>query len=111
MEILGPEWLQYGALGLLGIVIVASAIILRDRFAKSDERIAKQDQWFRELVKEDRADRQAHTEAWRKVITEDIEARGEVVTALKSLNDTIDHNCRANELRHEEVMRALATKE
>ena len=99
MEILGPEWLQYGALGLLGIVIVASAIILRDRFAK------------RELVKEDRADRQAHTEAWRKVITEDIEARGEVVTALKSLNDTIDHNCRANELRHEEVMRALATKE
>lgn len=79
------EALQYGALGLLAIVLTAIGIWLRDYLRRRDEREDNTSQYLQRLVDEDRADRKEHETAWRLLIEEDIKIKLQLAEALNGL--------------------------
>ena len=107
MDVLEPSWLQYGALGLLGMVLAAIGTIMYFRDKKSAERLEKQDGWLRELVREDRVERQTHMESWKEMTQNNIKASEELVVTIKRVNDTMEQNRMVQESRHNEVMMAI----
>lgn len=124
-----PEWLDYGAFGLLAIVLVLLGAIGRDwigkylerqnlesgaeieRKAQQDEaeieRKAQQDEFFRAMMDRDHQDRQRWLEEWQTLVREGVTANQAVAEALGGLCDKSDrHEQRADE-RHRALMAAL----
>ena len=107
MDVLEPSWLQYGALGLLGMVLAAIGTIMYFRDKKSGERIENQDGWLRELIREDRVERKTHMESWKEMTRNNIRASEELVVVIKQVNDTMEQVRMIQEARHNEIMMAL----
>ena len=110
------DFLQYGAMGLLAMVLLAVGVFARNYLSRQQEREAERD-------KEDRQDRRDLTNSFQQLIEKDVEAKeglqtalnqlcaetrsrqDDVATALKQLIEgQRDHERRANE-RHEQQMR------
>lgn len=103
------DWLDYGSLGLLAIVLVAIGAAGREVLRKWQERqnqqvgaeverMAKQDEFLRSLIEQDRQDRKAQLQEWRELVAKDIEAKLAMTEVLAGLCDRGDqHEQRANQ--------------
>ena len=107
MEILTPDWLQYGALGLLGLLLVIMSVLTQiflnrymerqkareNHAAEVDlvemqavtDRMARQDEFMRQLMADDRKDRQQLAKELTNLVAKDIEAKQQMVQALQVL--------------------------
>ena len=131
-----PEWLEYGAFGLLAVVLLVIGYLAREfvnRFMerqKSREnhaaevdlvevramvaRVERQDAFMRDLMAQDREDRNQQQAVMADLVAKDIEVKGELVATLQSLcngqealcHAQEEHEKQANE-RHIRVIEAL----
>ena len=77
--------LEYGALGVLCLVLAGVGKIGWDWLKGNGERMDKQDGWMRDLIASDRSERKEHIQAWQMMVERDIEARDVMNGALESL--------------------------
>ncbi len=120
------EWLQYGSLGLLAVVLVAIGAGAREALGRWQEReraklnhqaeadrqqaqLAAQrqeaaDTFLRDLIAKDREERTVQLQAWHDLVAEDIEAKQKLTEAIQGLCDRQDaHEERADE-RHQKML-------
>ena len=126
---MGAEWLEYGSLGLLGILLGAIGLGVREAVKRWQEhqhqrevaraqseldaqkleaqRRLTQDDWIRQLINQDRIERTAHVQALQELLTADVQSREALTQALKNLCEQIDgHEKRATERYQEAEGRA-----
>ena len=82
--------LEYGALGVLCLVLAGVGKIGRDWLKGNSERMDKQDGWMRELIASDRSERKEHIQAWQSMVERDIETRDVMNGALAAMCDVLE---------------------
>ena len=98
------EWLDYGTLGLLGIVLVAVGVATREIMRHWQEAQQTSDQFMRDLIAQDRAERKAQLATWQQLVAKDIEAKQALSLAIEALcEQTSQHEERAVD-RHEKLL-------
>lgn len=120
------EWLEYGSLGLLAVVLIAIGAGARELLgrwmdnqkaalnhqAEADkeavtlaaERQAAGDKFLQELIAQDRQERAAQLQAWQQLVAEDIDAKQKLTKAIDALCERNDrHEQRADE-RHQNLI-------
>ena len=120
MDALTPDWLQYGALGLLGLLLFIIGVLtqvfltrymerqkVRENHAAEVDlvevramtaRMDRQDGFMRQLMLDDRKDRQQIAAELTGLVAQDIEAKQQMVAALQKLCEAQQaHEQRANE--------------
>jgi len=120
------DLLDYGALGLVAIILVLVGMAVREaltrwqdrektklqlqadtekqQLAIEAERAAAADRFLRELIAKDREQRNEHITALQSLVSEDIEAKQALTLAIQELCQRSDqHEARANE-RHRVLM-------
>lgn len=107
------DWLQYGAMGLLAVVLVVVGREARDYLSRADERAqgrekskAEQDKFIREIVAQDRLDRVASEERMRGLVEVSVESNHAVAKVLDGICGELQRHEEQSVMRHEEVMRA-----
>ena len=101
------EWLDYGSLGLLGAVLVAVGVVAREIMRHWQESAKASDQFMRDLIDQDRAERKAQLASWQELVAEDIEAKQSLSSAIEALCEQAgQHEQRAAE-RHKIMLAAL----
>lgn len=78
--------LEYGALGVVVIMILLAFKIGYDWLKSNGERVSRQDDWMRQLVEADRLEREEHLQAWKLMVRDDIDSR-------QKLNGSLDNLC------------------
>lgn len=102
MEI-SPDWLQYGALGLLTLVLAGVAWYMHSQTVEQ----GKMTKFIQDLVTDFNKDRKENAEQWKAMVTEHIQASTAATSTLEKLCGKMDgHEERAAE-RHGEIVRAL----
>lgn len=120
------EWLEYGSLGLLAVVLVAlgagarewlgrwmdnqkaalnhQAEADREAVTLAAERQAAADRFLQDLIAQDRQERAAQLKAWQQLVAEDIEVKQALAKAIDGLCERNDrHEQRADE-RHQNLI-------
>ena len=119
------EWLDYGTLGLLAVILAALGLGAREALKRWQEhqhekeiaaakvaleaqqveaqRRITQDQWIRQLIDQDRVERESHVKALQELLKADIEQRQALTQAMNSLCQRMDeHEKRATD-RYEQA--------
>lgn len=117
MEVIGPDWLQGGALAILLIVLVPVGLWTRDRLKKDAERLQDQDAYVKGLLKEAHTERAMYVASWRTMVESDIKTREENIAAMRETNRTMEQlhasmkrQCAIQDVRHSEILTALKAK-
>ena len=105
-KLIGMSWLQYGALGLLTLVLAAVGMYVRHLLNRLQDQAERAEAWMKELVEADRAERQRQTDAWVELVRASIEAQKATCQALTTLEDRVITEARARQLQ-EEVLRRI----
>ena len=117
----GPEILEYGAFGLLVIVLYVVASWMKrenerkDEISRSEkESRERRDTWIESLVDASKEDAARNTKIWQDMVRSDIESREEMLQALRNVNDSLrtisekqENACNQQESRHREIMGEL----
>lgn len=122
MVTIPPDWLQYGAFGLLVVILYFVGRWLKDRLAadreaqvarehKHEERLDKQQDFMEELLEKDRALLDQEKTALKEMVETDIATRREVVTSMQTINETMQRTCDTADARHIEIMATLRARE
>jgi len=116
-EIVSTAWLQYGALGLLSLVLTGVGWLVVRRFAAADsrvamtdERIKARDEWIHQLVQSHVEERKAVQIELTQLIRSAVVAQTEMTAGLAMVVATLNsHEDTASE-RHKEVVQAVRTR-
>jgi len=110
------ETLQYGALGLLAIVLGAIGLWLRDYLKNRDAREDQTNTYLQRLIDEDRTDRKSREDVLRKLIAEDIRAKIQLTETLEimvenqeAITEGLATEKEQNAERHQALMRYLTS--
>lgn len=117
-----PDWLQYGAVGLLALVLVGIGIGAREALGRwmdnqkavlnhqadsdraaaalSAERQAAADKFLQDLIVQDRVERNQNLEAMQSLVERDIEAKRQLTDAMEGVSTALQDLCRRQD-RHE----------
>lgn len=102
--------LQYGALGILFVVLIYLGKIGWDWLQKNGVRMEKQDSWMRQLMEADRKERAEHLIAWREMVGKDIETREAMNGVLVGVCDVLESHVKEERKHHAELMEAVGAK-
>ncbi len=94
--------LQYGALGLLALVLVAIGAWVKKYTEQQLQVSAAQQKFIQDIATKAMATQDAHTAAWKMMTTQTLEAQTQF-TAL------IRNEFKASQAEHEVITKALAT--
>lgn len=108
------EWLDYGSLGLLAVILAALGIGAREAIKRWQEhwherevsaaqvaldaqkveaqRRSTQDQWIRQLIDQDRVERESHVKALQELLKADVQSREALTQALNSMCERMDEH-------------------
>ena len=118
-----PDWLQYGAVGLLGLVLVGIGVGARELLGRwmdtqkaavehqveadkeaaalAADRQAAADRFLQELIVQDRIERGQNLEAMQSLVSQDIEAKRKLAGAMDGISAALEDLCLRQD-RHEE---------
>lgn len=83
------NFLQYGAFGLLSLVLIAVGVWFRDYSKKQQEIACEQQAFVRELAKRALASQDEHLEQWREMTRATLEAQGDFTRSLQEINGAL----------------------
>ena len=101
--------LEYGALGVLCLVLAGVGKISWDWLKGNSERMDKQDGWMRDLIAADRSERKEHIQAWQTMVERDIETRDVMNGALESLCVVIESTAKEGKAEREVLAAILSS--
>ena len=106
------DFLQYGAMGLLAVVLVAVGSGAREYLKRADERAQKRDEvrseqdgFIRQIVEQDRVERVANVEALQGLVEVSVESNHAVAKVLDGICGELQRHEEQSVVRHDEVMR------
>jgi len=83
------NFLQYGAFGLLALVLVAVGVWFRD-YSKKQQSIACEQQAFtRKLAERALASQDEHMEQWREMTHATLKAQADFTRSLQQINESL----------------------
>ena len=120
------EWLEYGSMGLLALVLIALGAVGREWLgrwmdnqkaqlnhqAEADkqqaaimaERVAAADKFLQDLIAQDREERTVQLVAWQELVAQDIKAKEALADALAGLCERSDKHEERAEERHKTML-------
>lgn len=98
---------QYGALGVLAIVLLGVGAGLRAYLKYTQDRNAQFDKWLRELIEADRIERRETTQRLDALLASTLEVQTNTVTAMTELSSQYKKQQTESTERHKEIMRTL----
>ena len=103
--VLNTDMLQYGALGLLALVLGAGGAILREYLKGITKAKNESDTFIRQLVESSLETQKENIAALQSLNTETTNALREVTAGLAVLQTVMEHHETAATARHEKIMR------
>jgi flagellar biosynthesis/type III secretory pathway M-ring protein FliF/YscJ len=110
MDVIGPDWLQGGALFLAALVLWLGYRWIRDRMARDEERQVEQVQFMRDMMVSATEERKEQAEAFRILLAENIASQETCNSALQEIGGSIAEVNKALKRTcdlHKEVLRAV----
>lgn len=104
---MNSEWLQYGAMGLLALVLGGIGLWLRGYLGEQQKRGAKSDQWMRDLIATDRQERRDSSARMDALVHSAIEAQQRTFSGLDSLEKKTDSHETASQSRHDKMLNTI----
>ena len=98
--------LQYGAMGLLALVLSGLAIGLREYMRRAEASRGQADEFIRQLAERAMASQDEHIAAWREMPRQSLEAQSQTAEALARLLVLMEeHERRASQRQGKRQMR------
>lgn len=114
MDVIGPDWLQGGALFLVALILFFAYRWVRDQMARDEERQEKQIAFMEDMIQQANNERDEQVKAWKGMVQSDIETReqcnvaiSKMIEGLDEVNTTLQRTCELQESRHAEVIALL----
>lgn len=82
-------FLQYGAFGLLALVLVAVGVWFRDYSKKQQQIVCEQANFTRELAKRALASHDEHMSQWREMTHATLKAQADFTRSLQQINESL----------------------
>jgi hypothetical protein len=112
--VVGATWLQYGSFGALVLVLIAVGWYVNRMTDRQQERNMVTESWMKELVEQDREERQKRTDVLTELVKASVEAQQAMIGALNGLEEqTVELSEQASRYdtgaqeRHREVLRRI----
>ena len=102
-----PELLEWGALGLLAIVLGVIGKYLRDRDKMQQERDKAQQLFLQGLIKDSRDALATQVAIWQSSNAEASKVQAETVQAMKTLREQMETHIKQSSSRDRQVVRVL----
>lgn len=83
------NFLQYGAFGLLSLVLIAVGVWFRDYSKKQQQMACEQQDFVRELAKQALASQDEHMEQWREMTCATLKAQAGFTQSLQEINGAL----------------------
>ncbi len=104
---MSPEWLEWGSLGLLAMVLAAIGLVAREVLKGQRARDQERDEHLREVMRQDRADREKHRATLELLSRETIEANRDMANAVGAMCESLRiHEKRSGE-RHQSMIETI----
>ena len=102
-----PEWLDWGSLGLLALVLLAIGGGAREWLKRQAERDAARDTWMRGLMEQYRQDGERHQAALQAIIKENTAVNQAQTQAMTSLCESMREHEKRAERRHNTIIETI----
>lgn len=103
MATVSPEWLDYGALGVLLAVLIAIGLYIRDVHRFLERLIQTNTERMNEIVSASEEREAAHIEAWKEMMQMALKAQGDSEQALRDLCDALKRHDERLSDHHQDV--------
>lgn len=101
------NYLQYGALGLLAIVLIALGAFAREYIKVSGKHREENDKFFRATVDRANSRHDVHMSAWQEMAALAVKAQSATGDAVKDVLRELEDHERASDDRHDKVIQAI----
>jgi len=83
------NFLQYGAFGLLALVLIAVGVWFKGYSEKQQKMACEQQAFVRELAKQAMASHDEHLKQWREMTRATLEAQADFTRSLQQINESL----------------------